>query len=260
MRAWLPIIFIGLLLSACSTRDTTAQQRAASLRTYYGSAEVFTTSIRLIARPKDRDLLSFNVRGSRAQDGRIRLTCEKHGVHFMEALIEPNGGFTAVLDAPDQQATITGTLAELDADLGDGAAVFTELQSIVNELASGPISKAETIEFTSEEKTALRLTFADNSYAVATINGQIVSEKHIHNADESLRYSLKYFRRTDPYDDIYQRSPKMDLIIPGDETKYIIRLNNFDSVPGISGASMKLDIPADWPKMGLKEFLQLLVE
>ena len=262
----LSTIVVCLLLSGCGSRDTEASSDEAALRAkaiaaHYGPTTAFTADMRIIAKPVEGDLLSFSVSLWGDSDGRLRLSGKKFNVHFIEGIVETDNTFTAVLVR--DKAVVTGSLSDIASAVAKGeaagGAAFSELGTISSVLKQGPLATASNWRFADPAEGNDKLLVGDigkQSWEVA-FRGMQVTNSTLKDADGSRLFGLRYTHEKD-FDRLI-RAQGNHLSVEGDDSTYLFRLQRFASVPGVSDSSMKLNVPPDWERLNVEQFLDLLV-
>jgi hypothetical protein len=245
-----------------------APATARKLASHYGEAKACTIDLRIIAQPEGGSSLSFNLVGWLNFDGRVRISCTKAGVEFMEALIQSDGSFRALLTR--EKRVVRGSLQQLAAAIkkhdARGGEIFARLRTFTRDLRFGPI--AEGNRWRVEEEWVEDAKGASHKVPrlVADIDGGLTAAHEIADNQVKTRiisdrsgeiYRLNY--RNERLFDGLPRPSKTNLILPDDGSRYLIRLRALDRVPSISRTSLALNTPSGWQQMSIDDFLALLV-
>jgi hypothetical protein len=133
----LAIVGCGVLASIGGCDKTRQQPRTLAQLVddtvaYHGHADAINAQLGIKVVPKHGKALNFTLSVRSPADGRIRVRAYKAGFDFCDALIQPNGDFTAYLSMTKE--TFSGNLRSF---LPEGAT--GNLALLVNDLKSGPL-------------------------------------------------------------------------------------------------------------------------
>ncbi|TVR44543.1 MAG: hypothetical protein EA402_06670 [Planctomycetota bacterium] len=278
LRCWLLLGCAACLLSGlgCSRpQGGDASARAQAVAGHYGRSQAFTADVRIIVRPAQEvdgaiergEMLSFSVSLWGTRDDRLRISCKKFNVPFLEAMIEADGSFIAVLVR--DEALVEGNLRDIAEAVsrGDasGGAVFSELTTITDILRYGPLGRAGHWRW-NEDQSRLRGVIAArdakdagaaNWWWDVELRGNSVLSSSLLNHDLKPYFHLR-FTHEQEFDRLI-RAQGNHLEVAGDPSSYLFRLQRIAAVPSISASSLALNVP-EWPRLGIDEFLNLLVQ
>lgn len=254
---------LGIALAGCSRhpQGADAGARAQAIAGYYGHAETFTADLRVIANPSEGEMLAFSLSLWAPSDGRIRVSCKKFNVGFLEGMVEADGSFVAVLVR--DEAIVRGQLSDIAAAVSDGSAAggaaFSELATMTAVLRHGPLANANQWRWHANEagEQLLRGTLSDDLLWEVSPRGQGASHSRLLNPTGDTLFSLRYTHEAEFERLIRPQGTHLEVV--GDDTRYLFRLQRLVPVPGISANSLALTVPEQWRELSIEEFLSLLV-
>jgi hypothetical protein len=227
------------------------------LLNFHQQAPTVTADLLIRVKAPDGDAILFQISLWCPEDGRIRLTCSKLDVDFIDALVQKNGDF--VLELVRTKEVVRGNLRDVHVFDKDGKVIgppfLAYLALLVQEAKSGPVPD-RGISKAGEGKVEAKDHVTGLTVGVEVNPDDTVKSKTFFDQPDKPTVRLDYFR----YKTFGQlrRPTQMQLTVPGDPSEYTVRLRELDAVPSISPERMRFTPSQGSTEIGLAEFLKRL--
>ena len=233
--------------------------RVAELLTFHGRAETITCELLIRMKPANGDALTFQIFLWCPADGRIRLKASKLDVDFCEALVQPDGSFTAVLVRSHE--VVRGNIKDISVLDAQGRPLgppfLAYLALLVAEAKTGPIPDSG-ITAVGERSIQAKDATSGLTVGVDLNADNTAATKRFYDAPgkESLRFDYSRYQQFDGL----RRPAKLTVTVPNDPSEYGVKVRGIDVVPSIDPVRMKLETSQGLHEIKLMEFLDRLRE
>jgi hypothetical protein len=237
--------------------DATA--RATAVLAAHGQAAAVTCALVIRVKPPQGDALIFTLDLWCPADGRIRVKASKLDVDFCDALVGPDGAFTAFLARSRER--VSGNLRDLAAADASGRpagpSFLAYLALLVEEVKCGPLPAVGPWRERGGNLVAADPATRLTAEVTAKPDGTVASKRLLDDqGKEVLRLD---YDRYQAFGQLH-RPVRIVLAVAGDPTACTIRLRDCAAVPGIGDERMRLTIPVGVPAIPVGEFIRRLTE
>jgi hypothetical protein len=208
----------------------------------YGQTDQVTTTLVLRVRQPDRETLTFTADCWLDADNTIRLKATKMGIAFLDAVINPDQSFTALLVRDDE--VITGSLGDLAPRNNEDAAagsILINLAQFTAEAKTGPFP-ANTI---ADPAGTLSAALDDATSATITLgrDGFSVTEKTIIMLGEE-KFFVTY--KENSYQALANRlwrPTRADITFPNSKVQLSVKVRDLQPLNELPGNIFNITIP-----------------
>jgi hypothetical protein len=225
----------------------------------HGQTAAVTGALVIRVKPPQGDALIFTLDLWSPADGRIRVKASKLDVDFCDALVAPDGAFTAFLAR--SRESVAGNLRDLAAADAQGRPVgpsfLAYLALLVEEVKCGPLPAVGPWRELGGNLVATDPATRLTAEVVAKPDGTVASKRLLDDqGKEVLRLD---YDRYQAFGQLH-RPVRIVLTVAGDPTACTIRLRDCAAVPGVGEERMRLTTPAGTPAIPVGEFIRRLEE